>query len=133
MDNPTVIALLENQEHRFYERMDTMENNLKEFTKGAISLNHAHITNELDPIKDKLNDLIEQKRLQNGRIEKVEWCCDEIKERTRFAMWVQRHPLPASVIALIIVMVGAFAYHNINFRKTVENTTGVVVEQPIVE
>ena len=133
MDDPTIIKLFENQDKRFSERMDKLEDNMKEFTKGATSLMKANLINELDPIRHDLAETVRTNKIRNHRIEKAEECMNDLDKRTKLGQWVQKRPLAAAIILLAFVMIGAFAYHNVNFRDTLENKTGVVLEEPAEE
>ena len=65
----------------------------------------------LDTIKD-----LDEKR--NGKIEKLE-------KETGVMRWMHRNPIPSAIAVLIIIMIGAFGYHRINIKKTVENITKI--------
>jgi len=127
MDNASIFKLLENQDKNFNTRIDKLEL----YVSGAISLNHANIINELDPIRIGQDQMIKQDIIRNGRIEKAEGDIKCVRNETMFMRWLEKHPLPAALIVLAIVMLGALAVdiYRVNVNKTIENTTGIVIEQ----
>ena len=131
MEEPTIIKLLEKQDSNLNIRLDKMEDNMKEYVDGSISLNHANMINLLDPLIETQRQTVAQNAVRNHRIEKTEDEVDALVRETTFSRWVQNHPKSAAVILLAVIAIGVIAYHNRNFLKTVENTTGVVIEQPI--
>ena len=118
MDNATVMKLMNKQQE-----------DLKEFISVSMSLNHAKVILELDPIKEKLHSIEEQNVIRNGRIEANENKIDCNKNETWFARWIQKHPLPAAIIFLAMILLGALAVDMINLNKTIENVTGIVVDE----
>ena len=126
MDNASIFKLLESQEKNFNTRLDKLEL----YVSGAISLNHANIINELDPIRKGQDHIIEQNVIRNGRMEKSEEDIKCLRRETMFGRWLEKHPLPAALIILAIVMLGALAVdiYRVNVNKTIENATGIVIE-----
>ena len=126
MDNASIFKLLESQENNFNTRLDKLEL----YVSGAISLNHANIINELDPIRKGQDHIIEQNVIRNGRMEKSEEDIKCLRRETMFGRWLEKHPLPAALIILAIVMLGALAVdiYRVNVNKTIENATGIVIE-----
>lgn len=117
MEDPTIIALLEKQD----KRMDSMESNLKDFFQTSMMLNQAKIFSKLETIEDTQEELVEQKKEQNGRIGKLE-------TQTRFFRMMHRNPGKSIIAAMLVLMLGAYSYHKINLKKTFENWTKIELE-----
>ena len=136
LTNDNVLELFKRQdenlsriEKRHDESIERLEANLKEFVVGSVSLSHANLIIELTPIKDHLHDLSAKVSIQNGRVSKNEDCLQTVQDQTRFFRWLGRNPVLAAVMLIGLFIGGAWGYHRINVIKTVENTTGVVIEQ----
>lgn len=125
MEDPTIVRIFERQD----ENNKAMEGRLKEFIQVSGALNYQKIVGKLDPIEDDIADIKAANVIMRGSIEKNADDIDCLRGETRFGRWVQRRPLQAAIGAMIVIMMGAYGYHKINFKKTVENTTGVVIEE----
>ena len=135
LTNENVLDLFKRQD----ESIERLEGNLKEFVVGSASLSHANLIIELTPIKEQLHDIVNEAKIQNGRIKKNEDCLkvveketnariDLVKEQTRLFRWMSRNLIATALLLIGFVLVGAWGYHKINMKQTLENTTGVVIE-----
>lgn len=75
MDNATIIELFKRQD----ENIDKMGKEIKEFVGVSMSLNRAKFINELDPIKNQLDEIVDQNKIRNHRIEKSEDCIKQLE------------------------------------------------------
>ena len=76
--------------------------------------------NEAINLRLDISNKADEKR--NGRIEKIE-------NQTGVIRWMHRNPIPSAIALLVVIMMGAWGYHKINVKKTVENITKIELNE----
>lgn len=117
MRNDEVILLFNSLE----KKIDSNDEKMHEFIKASSTLTRAKMESEVDRIN-------EMDKLRNGRIGQNEEDIEELQEETRPARWVYRNPKVSAVILIVVIMLGAWGYHNRIIRGVIENKTGIVIE-----
>lgn len=127
MDNPTILKMFERQD----KSMEAMEGRLKEFIQVTSALNYQKIVGKLDPIEDDIAEIKKNDIIRNGRLEKTEDDIDCLRQETGITRWIHNHPIYGAIALLILFMGLAYGYHKlkINVPETIENTTGIVIEE----
>ncbi len=98
--------------------LDKQENNLKDFINGNGTLVRATMKAEVDRID-------EMDKLRNGRINQNEDDIELLQDETRPARWVYRNPKVSAFILVCVLLLGAWGYHKISIKKTIENVTKI--------
>ena len=118
MDEAIYIALLNKQER-----------SMKDFITGANTLQNARMINRIDPIETKLDEIIQQNAVRNGRMESAEDDIIELQSHVesseRVFCWIKNRWYVILIALMLLSMVSAWGYHNINLKRTIENKSGV--------
>ena len=120
MDNATFISLLNKQ-----------GDDLKDFIKATNSLQNARMINQVGPIEDKVDQIIEQNMVRNGRLEEAEDDISELQvhcENTdKVFGWIGKRWYIVLLAFVALNFMTAWTYYRIDIHKTIENTTGVKI------
>lgn len=71
-------------------------------------------------IQSEVNRIEVLDALRNGKIEANGDEIKKIKKETVIARWIQRNRRLSLIILIVFIFAAAFAYHEINFKRTVE-------------
>ena len=102
---------------------------LKADLKEIVDINGTFIRATMKAEVDRIDEM---DRLRNDRIGKNEGCIEEIKEQTAVWRWMHVNPLKSAIIMMSLFAGLAYGYHKINLPKTIENTTGIVIDNETV-
>lgn len=123
MDNAEIYKLITNQRQE-------IKSDLKEAIKGNNSILHAQMINEVDRIDHKVDKIIIHNEWQNGMLGEH----DEAVKELGFFRIIGRNPKISAIVFLVIIMIGAWGYHTVNFKRTLKNMTKIELnesDQPI--
>ena len=110
MNNTEIYKLIETQGENFDLKLESLEKTVRYGFKGI----RQYVDAGFETIDRKDN-------IRNGRIGKLE----KANKDTAFFRWMHRNPIPSVAALIIAIMVGAYGYHKINIKKTVENMTKI--------
>lgn len=119
------------------EQNTQLQQNLEKHFDSAMELHATAISARVDSkidqkfsrMESQMDTIIGQKEIQNGRVGKNEDDIECLQHETRLMRFLEKHPIPAVLVSIALFMALAYGYHRINFEKTVENTTGIVIEE----
>ncbi len=80
---------------------------------------------KMEGVNVKLDNIIEQKVIQNGRIARVENNIKQTRKETGLFRWMHRNPAKA-IVAIVILFGGlAYGFHKVDIKKSFEKKTGI--------
>ena len=71
-------------------------------------------------IESEVNRIDEMDKIRNGKISKNSEDIIALEEETKLSRWCERNKKLTALFLLIGMLGVAFAYHSINFKRTVE-------------
>ena len=71
-------------------------------------------------IQSEVNRIEVLDALRNGKIEKSEKEIKLVKKETQIARWIQRNKKLSVIIIAVAMLIVAFGYHTLNFKRAAE-------------
>lgn len=128
---------MEAEDYKFFtEQNQNLQRNLEGYMDRTIIAQATVISERVDrKIEQKMGDtnrkldqIITQDIIRNGRIGHNEDNIEGLQKETSVPRWAHRNPYLFLIGFLIIFFGLAYGYHRINVVKTIANTTGLVIE-----
>ncbi len=99
---------------------------IRELLEAKLSGFKAELKSGMDMQTYKLDELIDYQKEQNGRIGKLE-------KETSFFRLIHNHPRISTIVSAILILgmtLGTvYLSHHVNVKKTIENKTGIVINE----
>lgn len=89
----------------------------------------AEVKASTDMLGLKVDGIIDRQDLANGRTKKLEGKVIVLERFRKTTMMVVSRWYLVLALFVLIGLGSAWSYHKINFKKTIENKTGIVIEE----
>ena len=100
-----------------FKLLTDLQSNMEERIVSAI---HGSAKGVRAKVESEVNRIDEMDKIRNGRIADNEEEIEIVKDETKLARWVQRNKRLTVIIAALFIFAVAFAYHELNFKRTIE-------------
>jgi len=114
MKNDEIYGLLSERDKRFDAQMETLNTTIRYGLKG--------VRQYVDAGFETIHKAEEVRNNRIGKLEETQKC---IKKETWLFRLVQRNPIPAAIVLLVLLVGGAWAYDHINVGEFIKHKFGI--------
>ena len=90
-------------------------------------------SNMMAKIESEVNRIEVLDALRNGKIEDNEKELKLLKKETKIARWIQKNKRNSIIIIVVTMLIVAFSYHSINFKRTIERIMKIELNEAKIE